>query len=161
MPRAKKVKNEYDEFNKIKNYLIMSTPVIEVPQKMVYVNKNGDKKSINTLTKKGRLATRDKHLAINFLTNNTNNDIYVKNKGRTLSNQSSNLLNELHAVAIKKISDFNSKSDEWYKKARSVKTAKKANEYVDKINKHKDELKKYTRFVPNREYLTEHSSYFK
>ena len=163
MARGKKVRNDYDEFNKVKNYLIMSTPVIEVPQKMVYVNKNGDKKSINTLTKKGRLATRDKHLAINFLPNNTNNDIYVKNKGRTLSSRSSSLLNELHIKAYDKMQDFNRRSDinTYYKRAQSAKTAKKANEYVDMINKHKDELKKYTRFLPNMEHTTQHSPYFK
>ena len=161
MPRAKKVRNEHNEYNKIKNYLIMNTPVIEVPQKMVYVNKNGDKKSIYTLTKKGKLATRDKHLAINFVPNNTDNDISVKNAGRTLSNQSRNLLNELHIKAYDKMQGFNKRSYGLHKKARGAKTLQKANEYVDMINKHKDELKKYTRFLPNMEHITEHDKYFK
>ena len=160
MPRQKKVINDFQQFNKIKNYLITNTPVIEVPSKMVYVNNNGDKKTINTLTKKGRLSSRDKKPVIGFVPNDTDNIISIKNSSKTLTTRSDHLLYDLKDVAKAKMYKFlqNSDSKLYLQKIRENKSKKSKSEYIDKMNKHKDELKKYTRFLPDEEYRTDHNS---
>ena len=109
MPRPKKVINDYENFNKIKNYLITSTPVIEVPSKMVYVNNKGDKKLIDTLTKSKRIASRDKKPVIGFVDNDKDDlqtFIHVKDKGITLKNRSDHLKWDIHTKYSNEYSNF-------------------------------------------------------
>jgi polyhydroxyalkanoate synthesis regulator phasin len=91
MPRKKKEINDFQEYNKIKYLKIVNTPIVEVPQNMLYINNQGDKKVIHTLTKKGRITTRDKKPIVNFISNSDepniyNQDFYARNKGDTLEN---------------------------------------------------------------------------
>ena len=41
MPVKKKVKNDYQEYEKIKDLKIINTPIIHVPKEMVFINKEG------------------------------------------------------------------------------------------------------------------------
>jgi hypothetical protein len=89
MPRKKKEINDFQEYNKIKYLKIVNTPIVEVPQNMLYINNQGDKKVINTLTKKGRITTRDKKPIVNFISNSDepsfiNQIFHTRNKGETL-----------------------------------------------------------------------------
>ena len=160
MPRQKKVINDYDQLNKIKNYLIANTPSIEVPSKMVYINNKGDKKVINTLTKTKRIASRDKTPVIGFVSTDADNYIKVKDGGKTLKSRSDKLLYNLHDVAKAKMYKFLQSSDvrKYQTKIRENKSDKSKSEYIDKLNKHKDELKKYTRFLPDEEYRTQYDT---
>ena len=157
MPRQKKVINDYEQFNKIKNYLITGTPVIEVPPKMVYINNKGDKKLIDTLTKSKRIASRDKKPVIGFIPNDNDNYIRIQTNGMSLKSRSDKQLFDLRDVAKGRMYKFlqNSNAKEYMKKISQSKSLKNKMRYEDLMNKHKDELKKYTRFLPDQEYRTE------
>ena len=77
MPKKKAI-NDVNEYKNYKNLILLNTPLIEVPKKMLYINSKGKKTDINTLTKKGRIATRDKKPAIKFI-NNDSNHFNIKN----------------------------------------------------------------------------------
>lgn len=62
--------------------LIAGTPIIEVPNKMVFFTKAGKLKEVPTLTKSGIVSMRNKKRLIKFKTIDENS-IFVKSKGET------------------------------------------------------------------------------
>jgi hypothetical protein len=128
MPRKKKEINDFQEYNKIKYLKIVNTPIVEVPQNMLYINNQGDKKVINTLTKKGRITTRDKKPIVNFISNSDepnfrNQDFYTINKGNTL-----------HDIARLRMSDL----------GKGYNTSINIKDKTDSIKRLENKLKKTT-----------------
>ena len=79
----KKVVNDYIKYQQTKDHLIFNSPELSVPKQVLYVNKKGDKKLINTLTKSGKLSTRENKSALQLKTNDSKNKI-ILNDGLTL-----------------------------------------------------------------------------
>ena len=79
----KKVVNDYIKYQQTKDHLIFNSPELSVPKQVLYVNKKGDKKLINTLTKSGKLSTRENKSALKLKTNDSKNKI-ILNDGITL-----------------------------------------------------------------------------
>ena len=160
MPRQKKVINDYEQFNKIKNYLIMNTPTISVPQKMVYINNNGDKKVINTLTKNGKLSTRDKKQAVKFVNaEDGDNNFNVNNNGYSLSMKSKRFVNEINHEMTYRLINHTFKNQDEIHKLYSLRQRSKKPETIKKydklIQKYENEENKIKRFLP----VYEHKNY--
>ena len=161
MPRQKKAINDYEQFNKIKNYLIMNTPTISVPQKMVYINNNGDKKVINTLTKNGKLSTRDKKQAVKFVNDkDDDNNVYVKNNGYSLSMRSKRFVNEINSDMTQRLITHTFKNqDEIYKlyslrkRAKKPETIKKYDKLIEKYENEENKIKRFLPQYENKKYI--------
>jgi len=63
---------KFKEHQATKNLIMVGTPSISVPDKMVLITSKGEEKVIHPLTKKGTLARKDKQNIIQFKTNETN-----------------------------------------------------------------------------------------
>ena len=62
----------------LEKYYLVSTPVVEVPEKLVTINKNGKAKLIDTLTKSGNLKKLDGE---NVITLESSDNLNVKSVG--------------------------------------------------------------------------------
>ena len=158
MPRQKKVINDYEQFNKIKNYLITGTPVIEVPPKMVYINNKGDKKLIDTLTKSKRIASRDKKPVIGFVSTDKDESqtfINVKDKGTTLKKRSDIFKWDIHRKYDNEYSNFKYATQDMKKlisirnRAKNPETIKKYNDILADYDKKEQNI---LRFLPGYDY---------
>ena len=156
MPRQKKVINDYEQFSKIKNYTIMNTPTIEVPTKMVYINNKGDKKVVNTLTKNGKLTTRDKKQAVK-LVNSKDDDQYlhVTDNGYTLSGRSKMFRYENNKNMTERLLKHSRINRDEIHKVYSILSRSKKPETIKKyealIKKYENEENKIKRFLPEYE----------
>ena len=65
---------------KMNNLLIVGTPVIDVPDEMIYFPKKGKERIIHTLTKTGAITKRNKKPVIR-LTDNGKNEINITDTG--------------------------------------------------------------------------------
>ena len=76
MPPKKKVKKD------LSNLIIAGTAKVEVPKHMLFYTKTGQEKEINTLTKTGKITTRNNKPIIKF--ENINDDtVHISNFGST------------------------------------------------------------------------------
>jgi hypothetical protein len=67
----------------LEKYYMVSTPVVEVPEKLVTINKNGKPKIIDTLTKAGNLKKVDGENVIKL---ETGDNLVVKTEGKKYNN---------------------------------------------------------------------------
>jgi len=74
--------------NHNKDLLLAGTPEIEIPKKMVYINKSGKEKIVNTLRQNGEFAKRDSKSVISF-TPVDGNELNIINKGESRSDDKS------------------------------------------------------------------------
>jgi len=110
---AKTEKKEVDKGNKKfkehqanKDLLIVGTPSISVPDKMLLITDKGEEKVIHPLTKKGTLARKNKQNMLQFETNN-DNAVEIKNKGKTINKRE----NSLGVARFKKFIDIKPEDD--------------------------------------------------
>jgi hypothetical protein len=70
----------------LKDLILANTPIISVPEKLAFYNKNGDLKSVSTLTKGGSISTRNGEKVIKFIGNN-NGIFKIENEGHSENNK--------------------------------------------------------------------------
>ncbi len=69
----------------LKDLILAKTPIISVPEKMAFYAKNGDLKTVSTLTKGGSISSRNKEKVIQFVGNN-NGIFKIENEGYSENN---------------------------------------------------------------------------
>jgi len=125
--------NDYSKYQQIKDYLIFNSAEVTVPKQVLYINKNGDKKLINTLTKLGKLSTREKKTALKLKTNDSQNKILL-NDGLTLSRRHLLTQND-----IKMKTDDLIALKEQYKKNSLLNSGTIDSEYIYETNQKSEE----------------------
>ena len=111
-----------------KSLLLVGTPSIKVPNKMMYITKKGNESIINTLTKTGKISTRDKKPVIRF-------DKTIDNK-LTIQNEGYSKLSIKSKLATESIN----KKD----KLKSIKIElKKIEEEIEKNKEEEERIQKY------------------
>jgi PPE-repeat protein len=75
-----------------------ATAIIEVPEKMNFIDKKGNIKPAKTLTKTKNLASRNKQKAIILESNNNINDIKIISQGEKLEKQKKIKKNEIQNI---------------------------------------------------------------
>ena len=79
--------------------IIAGTPVIEVPNKMVFITKAGKFKEVPTLTRTNNISMRNKKKVIKFVP--IEDDIIkIKNKGYSKSSLGKSYLNEINKKSL-------------------------------------------------------------
>jgi hypothetical protein len=137
----KHIKNPYEHF-------LLGTPQITVPEYVVIFNKHHEPLLIQTLTKTGKLTTRNKIPSINLIS--SGNEIKILNKGETPKKHHLELVGNYKDIMKKevKLRDLEDKLRR-YRNPERIREAKQEITILDnQINKEKKEFQsRYDKYI--------------
>jgi exonuclease VII small subunit len=116
--------------------VLFNTPLISVPKKVLYIDKKGKEKAINTLTPKGNISKREKKPAIKF-ENNDSNFVMLENKGVSKASRIESILDAKDQQLKKRrgqINDLGPIVEDLERKIRVLENMRPSYKRTEKLN---------------------------